>query len=314
VAVLYGGRNSDPTTPVFDDTWEWSSFTRTWEKVTTSGNPGPLYGHTMVWIGDRIILFGGRDENDAVSDETWEYTSGAPRTWSKLDLDAEHRPPARYEHAMALAGGSLDGAVIQGGFAPGAATEVLDDTWLLDLPGGWVNVTHSDKPPARGRHAMEWDGSRLILFGGDTDTSAGGELGDTWTSVTVTGVTGPLVRWVKDSEGTPPARARARLVWYETFGVGVLYGGSQTWHWDGGWTEDHPAGSPDGLAGHAMTFDSSRRLVLLFGGSPAVRRTWEYRIDNRPTIDAPDGTATRASSSSSTSPAGTPSTAASSSP
>jgi hypothetical protein len=297
VAVLYGGRNEDPTTPVLSDTWEWSSFTRTWEKVLTSGNPGPRYGHAMVWIGDRMILFGGRDQNDDVSDETWEYTV-TPRAWSRLDFDAGHRPSARYEHAMAVASaGSLNGAIVQGGRDPGAESEMLDDTWYLaSLSTGWVNVTHVDRPPARYRHAMAWDDAadRLVLFGGDTDAAGAGELGDTWTSVTSAGTTGPLVRWVKHSEGMPSARERARFVWYDTFHRGLLYGGSagggETWRWSGGgWTQDSPDGSPPSLAGHAMTFDSSRRLVLLFGGSPAVKRTWEYRIDNRPSIDAPDG-------------------------
>jgi hypothetical protein len=89
----------------------------------------------------------------------------------------------------------------------------------------------------------------------------------------------------------PPPRMWGVMVYDEKRGVHVLFGGSgggaatmfnDTWEYDGiTWTKKNPANSPPARAEASAVFDSTRNVVVLFGGSPTpfgayLNDTWEY--------------------------------------
>jgi len=43
-----------------------------WSVVTSSGSPGPRQGHTAVWTGSEMIVFGGYN-NDTTFGDTFAY-------------------------------------------------------------------------------------------------------------------------------------------------------------------------------------------------------------------------------------------------
>ena len=71
-------------------------------------------------------------------------------------------------------------------------------------------------------------------------------------------------------------------------GVTVLYGGwdgasysGETWEWDGmSWTLAATTGPPP-RRGHAMTYDSTRAMCVLFGGTMGGRETWEWEAGDK---------------------------------
>ncbi len=69
---------------------------------------------------------------------------------------------------------------------------------------------------------------------------------------------------------SPGPRTGPSLAFDEARNQVVLFGGSgqdDTWTWDGkAWTLQHPAVSPPGRAGGAMTYDPDTKTVLLWGG------------------------------------------------
>jgi len=78
---------------------------------------------------------------------------------------------------------------------------------------------------------------------------------------------------------SPPARQFASMVYDAARRVVVLFGGqtvspttpilNDTWTWDGtSWTQQHPARSPAARIAAAITYDSARERVVLFGGDP----------------------------------------------
>ena len=153
------------------------------------------------------------------------------------------------------------------------------ETWEFDGTE-WTRIAPSASPTPRTDHAMAFDAARgvvVLVGGGDSGTAI-----DTWEydGATWTQVATPQ---------SPPARSGFSVAYDEGRGVVVLFGGgsacawepcsppfADTWEYDGRmWTEATPAAGPPGRIGHAMTYDTARGVVVLFGGS-GLADTWEY--------------------------------------
>jgi hypothetical protein len=90
----------------------------------------------------------------------------------------------------------------------------------------------------------------------------------------------------------PPPRNYSAATFDSARGVTVLFGGccdasgnylQDTWTWNGTtWRQPDSHVAPPVRAGHAMAFDSSRNVTVLFGGCPApgcettLSDTWEW--------------------------------------
>jgi hypothetical protein len=121
---------------------------------------------------------------------------------------------------------------------------------------------------------------RLLVFGGETTS---GPLNDTWQRQDAVYVTAPV-------PALPAARQDAVMVYDEARGQSIMFGGradggilvNETWAWDGTrWehrTPAAPAVSPGARNDHAMTYDSRRERVVLFGGNAPsyANDTWEW--------------------------------------
>jgi formylglycine-generating enzyme required for sulfatase activity len=122
-----------------------------------------------------------------------------------------------------------------------------------------------------------------MLFGGANATL----LDDTWQW--------NGTNWTQSSPATSPVARQGLAMAYDAArGVTVLFGGygniggygglSDTWEWIGtNWTHRSPAISPPGRWNHAMAYDSTRSMTVLFGGgkdSSLLNDTWEWNGTN----------------------------------
>ncbi len=154
---------------------------------------------------------------------------------------------------------------------------------LAQCDGSWFLRTPATSPDPRGGSAMTFDSTRgvAVLFGGQLtgnglDASTFEWDGTNWVQLT------PAV--------SPTARAFHAMAFDSTRGVTVLFGGGtgdgsvpngETWEWDGiNWSQKSPAVSPSPRNFHAMAFDASRGVTVLFGGvdntNLAPNETWEW--------------------------------------
>jgi hypothetical protein len=110
---------------------------------------------------------------------------------------------------------------------------------------------------------------------------------------------------------SPPARMFHAMAYDSARKLTVLFGGQDvqsppppylggTWEYDGrDWVQRKPAASPTARSGHAMVYDVSRRVVVMFGGrelatGKLLDETWEYngaawrlrRLAKRPPVQA----------------------------
>lgn len=191
-------------------------------------------------------------------------------------------PPARASHAMTYANGS---GVLFGGEGCGST---CDDTWQWD-GSTWTQAHPSVAPPAREYHALAYDSDRAnaVLFGGCPDFYCSSLWGDTWIW--------DGTAWAQASPVTaPPARAYHALAYDPARRVTLLFGGyagetacpplgycNDLWAWDGStWAQVSPATAPSARIGHALAYDSTRGVIILFGGYDSsgalLNDTWEW--------------------------------------
>ncbi|MBI4866058.1 MAG: hypothetical protein HY816_03815 [Candidatus Wallbacteria bacterium] len=271
-SVLFGGF----TTANSDDTWLWDGTG--WANPSPAGKPGIRTNHRMVFRQDlaKLLLFGG-DLGGTRYQDTWSWDG---TTWA--DLRPATDPPARAFHVL-----SHDPATSRSILFGGSTTSVVADTWVY-TGGDWRNVTPgSGNPFGRSEAAMahDPDGGRELLFGGEN--SGAFALSDTW-QWTGTG-------WSQLAPAHAPANRKQHRMVHDAFrGRLVLFGGKtdagtalgDTWEFDGtDWTELVLATSPSARAdGFAMAYDSSRRRVLLFGGSANLTDTWELPSNSPPAV------------------------------
>ncbi len=143
-------------------------------------------------------------------------------------------------------------------------------TWTRLFPGDTA-------PPARFMHALSYDGQRhrVVLYGGNTGASVGGDLDDTWEL-------GPD-GWVEVTPtGSPGARSAHALAWDAAHQRTVLTGGwddqgtlEDAWAYNGSaWTLLTATGTLGAHALHVLCDDPVRQRVVLFGGQ-SDDRLWE---------------------------------------
>ena len=175
-------------------------------------------------------------------------------------------PPARSYHAMAYDSGHGQTVVFGGdGYTTGITN--LNDTWVWD-GSNWTQKSPQTSPSIRSGSAMAYDAAHheVVLFGG----SYGSPFNDTWVW--------DGSNWTQMSPMTsPPARYSHAMAYDSAHGQIVMFGGvvgnnfsffNDTWVWDGtNWTQASPQASPTARYGHAMAYDSSHGLVVLFGGA-----------------------------------------------
>ena len=200
--IVFGG-----STGVGDlqDTWLLSgsaSGTPQWQPVAASG-PSPRQGAAAAYdvAGNRLLVFGGRNAEDLVLDDTWVLDNanglgGAP-VWRPITT-AEPRPGARWGASAAFepASGRL---LLFGGSGRGyedGENVVANDAWLLlDVDGTgtprWIRLAAQGlMPPRRVGAAAAYSRptNRFVVFGG-TDNRSGAWHADLWV---LEGATGEL--------------------------------------------------------------------------------------------------------------------------
>jgi hypothetical protein len=230
-----------------------------WRQRSSADSPAARGGHAMAYESARgvTVLFGGW--NNGPFGDTWEWNG---TTWTQRSPATS--PPERFMHAMAY--DSVRSKTVLFGGTPDFSI-FLGDTSEWDGTD-WTQGSPAASPSARDAHAMAYDSVRgvTILFGG---LDGSGHVNDTWEW--------DGTNWTQHSPATSPsARFHHAMAYDSVRGVTVLFGGttygasdflSDTWEWDGtNWRQRVPATSPPARRLHAMVYDSTRGVTVLFGG------------------------------------------------
>ena len=165
-----------PSGGCVDDTWTTTSITNA---------PESRSGHTGVWTGSEMIIWGGG--NGLMFNTGGRYN---PSTDSWAASTINNAPSTRVGHTAVWSGSEM---IVWGG---------VDDTIHFLNTGGrynpgtdsWVTTSMTNAPDARDSHTAVWTGSEMIVWGGHnggvpTVLNTGGRynpISDSWTATSMT--------------------------------------------------------------------------------------------------------------------------------
>ena len=279
--VLFGGTNGNKTG--FADTWLWDGIT--WTEASPATSPPALIGASLAADPQCgcLVLFGGHTMNDTASAMTWLWDG---TTWTESTTPAALA--ARGDAAMAY-DATLNAIVLFGGDSSLTGNTVFGDTWQWDgTTQTWSSVSPTTAPSARAGASLVYvpAAGRVLLFGGNADLSATGNLNDTWV---FNGTT-----WTQLTAPGPSVRAFAAITYDAARGVAVLIGGTDgvaaganvsgtslgdAWDFNGSWSARDPVVAPSARTSASMSYDVARARMVLFGGTDGVTKfgdTWEW--------------------------------------
>jgi N-acetylneuraminic acid mutarotase len=195
-----------------DDGGIYDPATDTWAALSSVGAPQARFGHSAIWTGSKMIVWGGGTSSTTSLDDGAAYD---PATDAWTAIASTGAPEARRDHSGVWTGAEM---IVWGGSYISAG-DPYDDTFAYDpATDAWSPLTTTGAPSSRFGHAATWTGTAMFVWGGadsSTDTFADGAQLDPSTGV-----------WTAlPTDGAPSARRRLTAVWD---GSSVLQWGGST--------------------------------------------------------------------------------------
>ncbi len=130
-----------------------------WTPTATANAPSARVGHTAVWTGEKLIIWGGRNGSTFFSDGAIYDPSS--NTWTPLP--AEGAPSERSGHTAVWTGQEMlvfFGETASGPLASGGAYDPVTNLWRP--------LSGAGNPAARSLAKGVWSNNEWIVFGGRT--------------------------------------------------------------------------------------------------------------------------------------------------
>jgi len=230
--LVFGGDDgAAPTSP--DDSnsitqgFRYNLAADSWTPLNSVGMPTGRTGHTAVWSGTEMIVWGGHQHVNGVTTVLADGARYNPATDVWTAMAGTGAPSARENHSAVWTGSQM---IVWGG-KNGASILADGMRYTPDsAAGSWAPMA-SPSIAARSGHTAVWTGTRMIVWGGLTGSGRTGDgssydpLGDAWTATSSTGAPtardGHTAVWTPSSDswaattltGAPTPRAAHSAVW-----------------------------------------------------------------------------------------------------
>lgn len=248
--------------------WSFTTETDAWQPTTNDANtPSGRDGHTAVWTGAEMIVWGGNGTTGATaSGARYRPTSGA---WTITTPTGA--PSARSGHTAIWSGSEM---IVWGGdvlAAPSTNTGARYMPASGATADSWTATTTTGAPAPRSSHTAVWTGSEMIIWGGLTATSGLSDDGGRYTPAASGGSWSPLAT----TPQAPSARDRHTAVWTGT--EMIVWGGSLPGATSSGarynptnntWVPTSTIGAPAPRFGHQAIWTGTEMIV--WGGTDGV--------------------------------------------
>jgi N-acetylneuraminic acid mutarotase len=251
--IVWGGQ---PGTYIGMNTGgRYDPVTGLWTQTSILNAPDPRFGHTAVWTGSKMIVWGA----DTPTVNTGGRYDPATDTWSATTTT--NAPTARRHHTAVWSGLQMivwGGRNDFGAFSSGARYDPVADTWTPTSAGAG--------PPARREHSAVWTGTQMIVWGGRNADSPSLDTGgrydpaiDTWTPTSASA--SPSARYAHTSVWT----GQEMLVWGGRDNVGATATGGRYDPALDSWSPISTGTAPTARSSHAAVWTGS--TMIIWGGS-----------------------------------------------
>ena len=220
-----------------------------WTATTTTNAPVARTGHTAVWTGSEMIVWGG-----GIGMRSFTNTGGRynPSTDSWTTSSTINAPSARDGHTAVWTGSEMivwGGADHFNGFNTGGRYNPGTDSWTA--------TSTSNAPTARAAHTAVWTGDEMIVWGGTADSTGGryNPSTDSWTATSTI--------------NAPPAgdghtavwTGSEMIVWGGQGGSGLFNTGGRYNPSTDSWTATSLTNAPTGRDFHTAVWTGSEMIV-----------------------------------------------------
>jgi N-acetylneuraminic acid mutarotase len=235
---------ASPSGGCTDDTWTPTSLTNA---------PAGRYGHTAVWTGSEMIVWGGYSG----SSNTYFNTGGRydPSTDSWTATSTTNAPGGRLRHTAVWTGSEM---IVWGGYA-GFNSYFNSGGRYNPSTNSWTATSLSNAPSARTDHTAVWTGNEMIVWGGynGSNLSTGGRYNpstDSWTATSTTNAPDPR------ADHTAVWTGSEMIVWGGYNGLYLNTGGRYNPSTDS-WTVTNGTGAPAARTYHTAVWTGSEMIV-----------------------------------------------------
>src|SRR6266481_4184933 len=224
----------------------------TWTPTSTTNAPNARAGHTAVWTGIEMIVWGG-----GATGPTYLNTGGRynPSTDSWTATNATNAPDARGGHTALWTGSEM---IVWGGF---------NDTGDLNTGGrynpstdSWTATSTTNAPVGRQDCSVVWAGSEMIVWGGYVGAylNTGGRYNPTMDSWTATSI---INAHTGRYEHTAVLTGTEMIVWGGFIGPIALNDGGKYNPGTDSWTATSTTGAPSPRGFPTSVWTSSEMIV-----------------------------------------------------
>ncbi len=259
--IVWGGFESgSPGSNPLDTGGRFDPGTGSWSTIPIEGAPVARYGHSAVWSGAEMIVWGGVNGGLLATGGRYDPSSGS---WAEMISGGG--PSSRVHHTATWTGAEM---VVFGGEHE---LQALDDGGIYDpVLDAWEPTPTVNTPYARSYHNDVWTGSEIIIWGGVKYATYGDQFTNTGRRFD------PVIReWsVMRNTSAPSARAEAVAIWVGPYGM-FVWGGrdGSSFPVTGGlyfphlndWMDTGTPSSTSGRAGASVVWTG--REAMAWGGN-----------------------------------------------
>ncbi len=181
--IAWGGSDT-PYGTAYGSGVIYTPATASWRDTSLTGAPSGRYGHTAIWTGTEMIVWGGQDG-------PYPFNTGGrynPATDSWRPTTTQRAPQARGYHTAVWTGRFM---LVWGG---SGTTYYMNTGGAYDAARNrWITLPTAGAPAGRYIHTAVWTGQEMIVWGGVGSTgylNSGGRFNlatRTWTATSASG-------------------------------------------------------------------------------------------------------------------------------
>ena len=246
---------------------------QTWTNTSTVSAPPANYGHSGVWTGSELIVWGGYDGKTFLN--AGGVYDPATDSWHPTSLNGA--PAGRRYHTGVWTGTEM---IIWGG--SGSSTPFLSSGATYDpVSDTWTAISQTNAPAARYAHTAVWTGSEMIVWGGNAGfqlTNTGGRYdpaSNTWSAIS------PATILEGRRYHSAVWNGSEMIVWGGQGSTnGELNTGARYHRSTDSWTPLTTIGAPSARDSHTAIWTGSQ--MLIWGGSNA---TYPYYLGDGASYD-----------------------------
>ena len=246
---------------------KYNPSTNSWTSTSTVNAPTVRFGHTAVWTGNEMIVWGGVSGSDLNTGARYNPITG---TWTTMTT--VNAPPARDDHTAVWTGSEMIVWGGSGGGHTGAKYNPITDSWTA--------ISTTNAPSPRIGHTAVWTGGEMIVWGGvygDTRLNTGARYNpstDTWAATTI--INAPTGRSVHTAVWT----GSEMTVWGGYDGGGSVSTGRRYNPNTDSWVATGTVNVPTARSGHTAVWRGNEMVVWGgYDGSSSLNTGGRYNPD-----------------------------------